>query len=150
MEAPRETAVSALWSFSNGLRLIELVSQIVTAVNFLNNPKIARSTLFQKRNFLASKGLTDEEIQRAFEKAGIFVKMSDIAENGDDTRIQIPPPTTNYNRQMTTFERIKDVISSAALISGIAYGIWCFYKVKVQCFAEKNIFLNFDPSFFGV
>lgn len=99
-----------------------------------------RNTLFQKRNFLASKGLTDEEIQRAFEKAGIFVKMSDIDENGAETRIQIAPPTTNYNRQMTRFERIKDIISSAALISGIAYAIFKFYKVKSKILGEK-IFL---------
>lgn len=99
--------------------------KIVTAVNFLNNPKVARSTLIQKRNFLASKGLTDEEIQRAFEKVGIFEKMGDTQ---DETRINIQPQT--YKHQMTTFEKIKDIISSAALISGIAYGIYVFYKVK--------------------
>lgn len=140
MEAPRETAVSDLPSFSLDLRGNNWFShpQILTAVNFLNNPKIARSTLFQKRNFLASKGLTDEEIQRAFEKAGIFVKMSDIVENGEESRIQIAPPTVNYNRQMTRFERFKDIISSAALISGIAYAIFKFYKVKVQYFGNKQ------------
>lgn len=98
-------------------------------MNFLNNPKVARSTLFQKRNFLASKGLTDEEIQRAFEKAGIFVSMADVIENKDETRINIIPQP-QYSRQMTRFERFKDIISSAALISGMAYGIYMFYKVS--------------------
>lgn len=101
----------------------------MTAVNFLNNPKVARSTLIQKRNFLASKGLTEDEIQRAFEKAGIFVNMSDVNNNQDETRIQIAQAPT-YKHQMTTFEKIKDIISSAALISGIAYGIYMFYKVR--------------------
>jgi len=107
MEAPRETA-------------------IVTAVNFLNNPKVARSTLIQKRNFLASKGLTEEEIQEALERVGIFDKMSD---NKDETRINIAQP---YKHQMTTFEKIKDIISSAALISGLAYGIYMFYKKFIE------------------
>lgn len=96
-------------------------------MNFLNNPKVARSTLVQKRNFLARKGLTEEEIQRAFEKAGIFVDMSDV--NQDETRIQIPQMST-YKHQMTTFEKIKDIVSSAALISGIAYAVYLFYKVR--------------------
>lgn len=101
--------------------------KIVTAVNFLNNPKVARSTLIQKRNFLASKGLMDDEIQRAFEKVGIFEKMGD----GDsETRINIAQSPTTYKHQMTTFEKVKDIISSAALISGLAYGIYLFYKVK--------------------
>jgi len=107
MEAPRETV-------------------IVAAVNFLNNPKVARSTLIQKRNFLASKGLTDVEIQEALERVGIFEKMND---NKDETRINIVQP---YKHQMTTFEKIKDIISSAALISGLAYGIYMFYKKFIE------------------
>jgi peroxin-14 len=106
----------------------------VTAINFLNNPKVSRSTLIQKRNFLASKGLTDAEIQRAFEKVGIFVTTSDMNNNENETRINIPQPTATapvrYSHAMTTFEKIKDIVSSAALISGIAYGIYMFYKVK--------------------
>lgn len=85
--------------------------------------------MIQKRNFLASKGLSDEEIQRAFERVGIFEKMSDIEGNKDETRINIAQPVTNYKHTMTRFEKIKDIISSAALISGIAYGIYMFYKV---------------------
>lgn len=94
-------------------------------MNFLKNPKVDRSTLFQKRNFLASKGLTESEIQKAFERAGIFVTMTDQNENKDDTRIAI-----GHRHQMTRFEKIKDIVSSAALISGIAYAIYRFYKVK--------------------
>lgn len=122
MDEPRETA-------------------IVTAVNFLNNPKVARSTLIQKRNFLASKGLSDGEIQKAFERVGIFEKMPD---NDSDTRINIAQPQTAYRHQMTPFEKIKDIISSAALISGIAYGIYMFYKVN-KIFAKKTQ-STFDQS----
>lgn len=129
MESARETAVSQVKRSVPSANLTEfLSSQIVTAVNFLNNPKVSRSTLIQKRNFLASKGLTDEEIQRAFERVGIFNKMTEEDGETGETRISIPP--INYQHQMTTFEKIKDIISSAALISGIAYGIFMFYKVR--------------------
>lgn len=107
--------------------------QINTAVNFLNNPRVAKSTLIQKRNFLARKGLTDEEIQQAFEKVGIFVKMSDDNKNDGETRIDIQP---TYKHVMSTFEKIKDLVSSAALISGVAYGIYMFYKVGLMGFAK--------------
>lgn len=89
--------------------------------------------MYQKRNFLASKGLTDSEIQRAFERVGIFEKMSDVNENSggrDESRVNIPQQPPQYRHQMTRFEKIKDLISSAALISGIAYGIYMFYKVS--------------------
>lgn len=112
-------------------------------MNFLNNPKVAHSTLIQKRNFLASKGLSEEEIQRAFEKVGIFAKMSDGNDNKDETRINIAQPI-NYRHQMSTFEKIKDIISSAALISGIAYGIYIFYKVEIK---SSKISLDFEPFF---
>lgn len=109
--------------------------KITTAVNFLRNPKVARSSLLQKRNFLASKGLTEEEIQEAFERAGIFTKISSLEEAMDETKINIPTatataPVHKYTRALTTFEKVKDVLSSVALISGLAYGIYMFYKVK--------------------
>lgn len=51
----------------------------------------------------------------------------------ESTAINVPsqaqPPAT-YKHQMTTFEKIKDLISSAALISGIAYAVYMFYKVN--------------------
>lgn len=54
----------------------------------------------------------------------------------EETKINIPqqnlpPPAHSYKHQMTTFEKIKDVLSSVALLSGIAYGIYMFYKVKI-------------------
>lgn len=86
--------------------------------------------MLQKRNFLKTKGLTDEEIQIAFEKVGIFVKMSE----NDETRINMRSainPGRNYNHQLTRFEKIKDILSSTALIGAITYAIYMFYKVYI-------------------
>jgi hypothetical protein len=46
----------------------------------------------------------------------------------DETKIQISQPA--YKRQLTTFEKIKDALSSVALVGGIAYGVYVFYKVR--------------------
>ncbi|CAO1317142.1 unnamed protein product [Diamesa serratosioi] len=112
---------------------------ILTAVNFLNNPKVSNSTLLQKRNFLKTKGLTDREIQVAFEKVGVFVKMSE----NQETRINMSAVSNlgrNYNHQSTRFEKIKDIISSTALIGAIAYAIYMFYKkyIRPYLFGRKD------------
>lgn len=77
--------------------------------------------------------MSDDEIQLAFERVGIFTKINALEEAMEETKINIPQtsqPVHNYKHQMTTFEKIKDVLSSVALISGIAYGIYMFYKVN--------------------
>ena len=78
--------------------------------------------------------MSDDEIQLAFERVGIFTKINMIdTPLEESTVINVPlkaqPPAT-YKHQMTTFEKIKDLISSAALISGIAYAVYMFYKVS--------------------
>lgn len=45
---------------------------ITTAIKFLNNPNVLRSAVGQKQAFLRSKGLTEDEIQLACERAGVF------------------------------------------------------------------------------
>jgi hypothetical protein len=78
--------------------------------------------------------LSDDEIQLAFERVGIFTKIDALEEAMEETKINIPQnlqPTLSYKHPMTTFEKIKDVLSSVALLSGIAYGVFMFYKVKL-------------------
>lgn len=65
----------------------------------------------------------------------------------DETKINIPQqqvaPVQSYARVLSTFEKVKDVLSSVALLSGIAYGIYVFYKVS-------RVMLNFDRVFFNL
>ena len=63
----------------------------------------------------------------------------------DETKINIPQqvaPVQSYARVLSTFEKVKDVLSSVALLSGIAYGIYVFYKVSRK--------MNFDRVFFNL
>lgn len=78
---------------------------------------------------MRSKGLTESEIQIACERAGVFT--IDPNNPGDSTIISIGQHNKNYNSVVpkTTFEKIKDILSSIALVSGIAYAVYLFYKV---------------------
>lgn len=55
----------------------------------------------------------------------------------DETKINIPvAPVHSYARVLSTFEKVKDVLSSVALLSGIAYGIYVFYKVSFELWSS--------------
>ena len=47
--------------------------QISTAIKFLENSKVQGSTVELKKSFLKKKGLSDEEIKLAFERAKLPV-----------------------------------------------------------------------------
>lgn len=106
---------------------------ILTAVDFLTNPRVTKSSLVQKRNFLANKGLTDDEIQLTFEKAGIFHKISDLTSaDKDATRIQITAttsPQSGLQKVSFVVDKFKSLAGTFAVIGGFAYGIYLFYKV---------------------
>lgn len=101
----------------------------MTAVNFLTNPNVHRSSINQKQRFLRNKGLTEHEIQIACERAGIFT--------GSRKSTMTPPHqpvTVNMdNMQMwkhpaSVFTRVKEVLNSVAVFSGIAYLLYKFYR----------------------
>jgi hypothetical protein len=50
--------------------------QIVTAVKFLQNPNVQKSSLANQQAFLKRKGLTDEEVHIACERAGAIGSQS--------------------------------------------------------------------------
>ena len=92
--------------------------QIDTAVNFLQNPNVQKSSTFQKEAFLRKKGLTTEEIKIAFEKSVNLVPLSLV--NYDQ----------NVAKKGLWFQKIKDVISTATLVVGASYTLYYLYKVS--------------------
>lgn len=89
------------------------------------------SALSQKQKFLRSKGLNETEIQLACERAGVFTVDPNASGNSDQTIISIGQhqKCCHVVQPQTTFGRIKEIISSVALVSGIAYAVYFFYKV---------------------
>lgn len=113
---------------------------ITTAIKFLNNPNVMRSAITQKQSFLRSKGLTEEEIQLACERAGVFTKDPNIQ---SQTVISMGVGTsgvpagyskTNYviQSRQSWLGRVKDMLSSVALVSGLMYGVYLFYKKFIE------------------
>ncbi|XP_055386291.1 peroxisomal membrane protein PEX14 [Condylostylus longicornis] len=115
----------------------ERESLIATAVNFLHNDNVRRSPLSQKQKFLRSKGLTENEIQIAFERAGVFSNDPNTVINLGINSSQAQHSKNLVVHQLqvpTTFTKIKDFLNSAAIISGIIYAIYKFYKNYIEPF----------------
>lgn len=115
---------------------------ITTAIKFLNNPNVLRSAINQKQAFLRSKGLTENEIQLACERAGVFTNDPTAVQNQTVISMGVgtssgPPGYSKANYviqqpRQTWFGKIKEVLNSVALISGLMYGVYLFYKKFVE------------------
>uniref|UniRef100_A0A182QSX8 Peroxisomal membrane protein PEX14 n=1 Tax=Anopheles farauti TaxID=69004 RepID=A0A182QSX8_9DIPT len=116
---------------------------IVTAVKFLNNPNVVRSAITKKQAFLRSKGLSEDEIQIACERAGVFT--ADPSTLPTQTVISMGVESSSgggvggfgksaYQMQprQNFLTRMKDMLSSAALLSGLMYGVYMFYKKFIE------------------
>ncbi|XP_035910068.1 peroxisomal membrane protein PEX14 isoform X2 [Anopheles stephensi] len=115
---------------------------IVTAVKFLNNPNVVRSAITKKQAFLRSKGLSEDEIQIACERAGVFttnaaaiptqtvismgVESSGVG--GGSGGGSFTKPGYQIQPRPNFLTRMKDMLSSVALLSGLMYGVYLFYK----------------------
>ncbi|XP_055857444.1 peroxisomal membrane protein PEX14 [Episyrphus balteatus] len=117
-------------------------SLITTAVNFLQNAKVRHSTLIQKQQFLRSKGLSPEEIQLACERAGIFnhdpnstvINMGISTAGGGSAGYMNHHHQQIVQRQGSTLQQIREALQSMALISGLAYAVYLFYKKYIEPF----------------
>lgn len=115
---------------------------ITTAVKFLNNPNVMRSAINQKQSFLRSKGLSEEEIQLACERAGVFTKDPNI-QSQTVISMGVSPaahPNANYVIQprQSWFGRVKEILNSVALISGLMYAVYLFYKRFIEPFIFRG------------
>lgn len=112
---------------------------------FLQNPNVVRNSIVQKENFLRSKGLSDEEIRLAFQQAGIFVKDPNSTiinmEIGHRTAAQPHQQSTHvttlsplYRTPETALQKVYNIISSTAMVTGIVYAIYHVYKKFIEPF----------------
>lgn len=107
---------------------------------------MARSSIVQKEKFLRSKGLSDEEIQLAFQQAGIFTKDPNSTiinmEIGHHTPLQpcTAPRLPSYHSPETTLQKIYNVLSSTVVVTGIFYAVYYVYKKFIEpfLFARKT------------
>ncbi|XP_015111991.1 peroxisomal membrane protein PEX14 isoform X1 [Diachasma alloeum] len=104
---------------------------ISTAVKFLQNPKVSSSPLKQRQEFLLRKGLSEDEIRKACDLAGLAEPVNDF------TSVMIPQNYVyqGYGYQVmqpTLFYRVKEFFNTAALIGATFYCVYWFYKKFIE------------------
>lgn len=98
---------------------------------------MARNSIVQKEKFLRSKGLSDEEIRLAFQQAGVFTKDPNSTIINMEIGHRPPNPVTLsplYRQPTTTLQKIYNIISSTAMVTGVFYAIYYVYKKFIEPF----------------
>uniref|UniRef100_A0A8C4KPS0 Peroxisomal membrane protein PEX14 n=1 Tax=Dromaius novaehollandiae TaxID=8790 RepID=A0A8C4KPS0_DRONO len=98
---------------------------IVTAVKFLQNPRVRQSPLATRRAFLKKKGLTDEEIDLAFQQSGTGT--DEPQSPGPSTQL-VPNQPTHPVLYSPPASRWRDYGALAIIMAGIAFGFHQLYK----------------------
>lgn len=106
---------------------------ISTAIKFLQNPKVQQSPVSQRKAFLERKGLTKEEIELAIERSGIPSDKPTQVYPPQPPGIQAPIPGAVVPYQQSappvgTLVKIRDVLHTIALIGGLSYAAYKFFK----------------------
>ncbi|XP_076365425.1 peroxisomal biogenesis factor 14 [Tachypleus tridentatus] len=111
---------------------------IATAIHFLRSPKVKASPLSQKRAFLIKKGLTDEEIDFAIERAGIDRNDAFAYNRPGEDPLSLQPKTVmplkqgNFQPDLSVWQKWQTFYSGAVLIGITCYGVYYIYKTYVR------------------
>ncbi|XP_016070119.1 PREDICTED: peroxisomal membrane protein PEX14 isoform X3 [Miniopterus natalensis] len=100
---------------------------IATAVKFLQNSRVRQSPLATRRAFLKKKGLTDEEIDVAFQQSGTAAE--EPSSLGSATQVvPVQPPHLISQPYSPVGSRWRDYSALAVIMAGIAFGFHHLYK----------------------
>lgn len=103
-------------------------------MKFLQNPQVINSSLATKQTFLQKKGLTDQEIQIACERAGSYILHDNQNRISPPPSLQHVPIPYSYNNQiaqLSFFDKVKEVVHNMALFSAVVYAVYMFYNVTM-------------------
>ncbi|KAL1021154.1 hypothetical protein UPYG_G00009500 [Umbra pygmaea] len=99
---------------------------IVTAVKFLQNPKVRQSLLDTRKAFLKKKGLTDEEIELAIQRAGSTDEPLALTPAGLQYPVHSPQlAAVSYS---PPGYRWRDYGALTVIMMGMAFGFHQLYK----------------------
>ncbi|XP_053256894.1 peroxisomal membrane protein PEX14 [Podarcis raffonei] len=98
---------------------------IATAVKFLQNPRVRQSPLATRRSFLKKKGLTDEEIDLAFQQSG--TAKEEPQPHSLSTQL-VPTQPPHLAPHSPPGSRWRDYGALAIIMAGIAFGFHQLYK----------------------
>ncbi|XP_010591427.1 peroxisomal membrane protein PEX14 isoform X3 [Loxodonta africana] len=104
---------------------------IATAVKFLQNSRVRQSPLATRRTFLKKKGLTDEEIDLAFQQSGTAA--DEPSSLGPATQVvPVQPPHLLPQPCSPVGSRWRDYGALAIIMAGIAFGFHQLYKATTS------------------
>ncbi|XP_076132194.1 peroxisomal membrane protein PEX14 isoform X1 [Alosa pseudoharengus] len=101
---------------------------IATAVKFLQNQKVRQSPLATRKAFLKKKGLTDEEVEQAIQRAGVTDEPQALAPT------PLGPPHLIHPSQLAPIPhsapgyRWRDYGALAIIMAGMAFGFHHLYR----------------------
>ncbi|XP_063001583.1 peroxisomal membrane protein PEX14 [Elgaria multicarinata webbii] len=98
---------------------------IVTAVKFLQNPRVRHSPLATRRSFLKKKGLTDEEVDLALQQSGTAKEEPQPLSLSTQLVPNPPPHLAPYSPPSS---RWRDYGALAIIMAGIAFSFHQLYK----------------------
>ncbi|KAK3930381.1 Peroxisomal membrane protein PEX14 [Frankliniella fusca] len=104
---------------------------IDTAVRFLTNPNVVDRPFAQKQSFLKSKGMTDEEINIACERANVHAAKP--LQNAVIPMYNIPQHAV-APQPLSLWIRVRELLHSLALLGGLGYVIYWVYKAYIEPF----------------
>ena len=100
----------------------------------MKNPKIAPSPLAQKRAFLKSKGLTEEQIEMACLQAGISSNEENMVSSSplpsSPVVMKNYPLISSPNPQNSWLTKLRDLANLVLVLGSAAYGLHFLWKVK--------------------
>jgi peroxin-14 len=108
--------------------------QVSSAVRFLQNPKVSSSPLQQKRDFLISKGLTNQEVDLACQRVGVSTvtsheHMTSPPQNHVIATIPTYPVQTFQGPRW--LQNFRDFLHFVVLLGGAAYGCYYLWRVSI-------------------
>ncbi|XP_040316989.1 peroxisomal membrane protein PEX14 isoform X3 [Herpailurus yagouaroundi] len=104
---------------------------IATAVKFLQNSRVRQSPLATRRAFLKKKGLTDEEIDLAFQQSGTAAEEPPSLGPGTQV-VPVQPPHLISQPYSPVGSRWRDYGALAVITAGIAFGFHQLYKATTS------------------
>lgn len=124
---------------------------VSTAVYFLQNPKVAQNPLNHKRLFLLKKGLSNEEIDLAIERASNLASAptptstptpsSSVVQIPQNYALPAPMPPQYFIPNPSIWARTTNLAASLAIISGFVYSAYTVYKkyIEPKLFGEEQV-----------
>ncbi|KAH3822245.1 peroxisomal membrane protein PEX14-like [Dreissena polymorpha] len=100
---------------------------VATAVKFLQNPKVQQSSLDQRKAFLQKKGLTNEEVEEAVQRAGCQNASLSIGAGNQSVSVQGPVVPSNAIEK-SGWTRSRELLGMVAMVAGLSYAAHRLYK----------------------